>query len=417
MTKHVAVIGAGVVGLCTALYCTERGWRVTAVERNGEQRDACSYGNTGQIVPSHFVPLAAPGAVAQGIKWMRDPGSPFYIRPRLSADLLRWGLAFWRASSPGHVRRAAPLLRELHVASRACYHDLAAKGHDFGLADRGVLMLCRTHDALEEEAKTAEHARALGLEARVLDRDATAALDPDVRMDVMGSVYFPGDSTVVPGRLMDVLQHELTRRGARFAWRTEITGFERRAGRIDAAHTAGADAISADEFVIATGAWSAQLGALLGLDIPLQAGKGYSLTLAAPRKLPQRAAILTEARVAVSPMGNTLRVGGTLELSGMDQSIDPLRVQRIVDAFVQYYPDFSADDFDGVAAWRGLRPCSPDGLPYVGRTRSASNLLVGTGHAMMGVSLAPITGKVLAQTIAGEPTDVDFALLSPDRYH
>lgn len=417
MTRHVAVIGAGIVGLCTALYCTDRGWRVTIVERNDEQRDACSYGNTGQIVPSHFVPLAAPGAVAQGLKWMMDPGAPFHIQPRLSADLLRWGMNFWRASNAEHVRRAAPLLRDLHLASRACYHELAAKGHDFGLVDRGTLMLCRTRHALEEETKMAEHARALGLEARVLDRDATAALDPDVRMDVLGSVYFPGESTVVPGRVMDVLQQELARRGAQFAWRTEVKGFARRGTRLDAVRTASGDVIAADEFVLAAGSWSPQVAAALGLDLPLQAGKGYSLTLSAPRKLPKRAAILIEARVAVSPMGDALRVGGTLELGGLDETINPIRVQRIIEAFVRYYPDFGPDDFRSIAPWRGLRPCSPDGLPYIGRTGGATNLLVGTGHAMMGVSLGPITGKLLAQAIAGERPDIDVTLLSPDRYH
>ena len=155
----------------------------------------------------------------------------------------------------------------------------------------------------------------------------------------------------------------------------------------------------------------------MGLKLPLQAGKGYSLTLQTPRKLPGPAAILAEARVAVSPLGDALRVGGTMELAGLDESIDPLRVQSIVDAFVRYYPDFSPDDFRGIAPWRGLRPCSPDGLPYVGRTSRAANFLVATGHAMMGVSLAPITGKLLAQLIAGEQPRIDLSLVSPDRYH
>jgi len=149
----------------------------------------------------------------------------------------------------------------------------------------------------------------------------------------------------------------------------------------------------------------------------LQAGKGYSLTLSSPRKLPRSAALLAEARVAVSPMGDALRVGGTMELSGLDESIDPIRVRSIIDAFVRYYPDFSRDDFQGIAPWGGLRPCSPDGLPYIGRTSRAANLLVGTGHAMMGVSLAPITGRLLAQLIAGERPRIDLAPLSPDRYH
>ncbi len=417
MSKHVTIIGAGIVGLCTALYCSERGWRVTIVDSNGEQRDGCSYGNAGMIVPSHFIPLAAPGAVVQGLKWMLNPASPFYIRPRLSFELLEWGVKFWRASSAAHVARAAPLLRDLNLASRACYHELAGAGMDLGIVDRGTLILCRTRHGLDEESKTAEHARALGLEAHVLGADETAAVDPGARMDVVGSVHYPVDSNLVPGRAMAALQRELTQRGARFAWHTEVTGFRIDRAALQTARLANGKEIAADEFVLAAGSWSAKLGAAAGLNVPLQAGKGYSLTLSSPRKLPRTAAILTEARVAVSPMGDALRVGGTMELSGLDESINPARVRSIIDAFVRYYPDFSHDDFDGVAPWRGLRPCSPDGLPYIGRTSRVSNLLVGTGHAMMGVSLAPITGKVLAQLIAGEPPQIDLSLLSPDRYH
>ena len=417
MSKHVAIIGAGIVGLCTALYCSERGWRVTVVDSNGEQRDGCSYGNAGMIVPSHFIPLAAPGAVVQGLKWMFNPASPFYVRPRLSFDLLGWGVKFWRASSAAHVARAAPLLRDLNLASRACYHELAGAGMDLGIVDRGTLILCRTRHGLDEESKTAEHARTLGLEARVLGADETAAVDPDARMDVVGSVHYPTDSNLAPGRAMAALQRELTQRGARFAWHSEVTGFRSDRQALQAARLANGKEIAADAFVLAAGSWSAKLGAAAGINVPLQAGKGYSLTLSSPRKLPRTAAILTEARVAVSPMGDALRVGGTMELSGLDESINPVRVRSIIDAFVRYYPDFSHDDFDGIAPWRGLRPCSPDGLPYIGRTSRVSNLLVGTGHAMMGVSLAPITGKLLAQLIAGEPPQIDLSLLSPDRYH
>lgn len=417
VSKHVTIIGAGIVGLCTALYCSERGWRVTIVDRSGAQRDGCSYGNTGLIVPSHFIPLAAPGAVAQGLKWMLNPASPFYVRPRLSLELLAWGVKFWRASSAAHVARAAPLLLDLSLASNECYHELAGAGIDLGLVDRGTLILCQTRRRIDEESKTAEYARALGLEARVLSSDETAAVDPGVRMDVVGSVHYPTDSNVVPSRAMAALQHELAQRGARLAWHSEVIGFRFDSKALQAIRLGSGEEIAADVFVLAAGSWSAKLGAAAGINVPLQAGKGYSLTLSSPRKLPKPAALLAEARVAVSQMGDALRVGGTMELSGLDGSIDPIRVRSIIDAFVRYYPDFSRDDFQGTAPWAGLRPCSPDGLPYIGRTSRASNLLVGTGHAMMGVSLGPITGMLLAQLIADERPRIDLSLLSPDRYH
>jgi len=251
----------------------------------------------------------------------------------------------------------------------------------------------------------------------VLNADETAAADPGVRMDVVGAVHYPIDCNLVPGRAMATLQRELMQRDAVFAWQSEVTGFRFDGKALQAIRLNSGEEVSADEFVLAAGSWSARLGTAAGINVPLQAGKGYSLTLSSPRKLPGPAALLTEARVAVSPMGDALRVGGTMELSGLDESIDPIRVRSVIDAFVRYYPDFSRDDFKGITPWRGLRPCSPDGLPYIGRTRRASNLLVGTGHAMMGVSLAPITGKLLAQLIAGDRPQIDLSLLSPDRYH
>jgi D-amino-acid dehydrogenase len=417
VSRSVVIVGAGVIGLCTALYCIERGWQVTVVERNGEARDGCSFGNAGMLVPSHFVPLAAPGAVAQALKWMLRPRAPFRIKPRASWDLVEWCFDFFKAATPEHVRRAAPVLRDLHLASRACYEALAREHDAFGLSPTGTLMLCRTEHALAEEADVARLARDLGVEAEVLDAAATAALDPGVRMDVVGSVHFPQDANVVPQRLVRDLQQRVADGGGRLLWNTAVAGFRVDGRRVRGLITDSGEGVEADEFVIAAGAWSQQLARMLGLRLPLQAGKGYSVTLQRPRVQPRHCAILVEARVAVSPMGDALRVGGTMEMAGLDQSVNPIRVQSIVEAMPGYYPDFAPADFDGVAPWNGLRPCSPDGLPYLGRTRAAANLLVAAGHAMMGVSLAPITGKLAAQILAGERPEIDVALLSPDRYN
>src|SRR5689334_22715492 len=194
MSKRILVIGGGVIGLSTAYYCARKGHRVTVIDRNPEQRDGCSFGNAGMIVPSHFIPLAAPGMVALGIKWMWNPESPFYIKPRLNWDLLSWGIKFWKAATPEHVKRSAPLIRDMSLASRTCFEEFAAlPDNDFGLVKKGLLMLCKTEHGLEEEAKTAKMAVELGIPAEVLDAKKTAALDPDVRMDIAGSVYFPKD--------------------------------------------------------------------------------------------------------------------------------------------------------------------------------------------------------------------------------
>ena len=174
MSKRVLIIGAGVVGLSTAYYCARSGFAVTVVERLAARRDGTSLGNAGMIVPSHFIPLAAPGMVALGLKWMWNPASPFYIKPRFDPELFGWGLKFWRAANPEHVRRSAPLLRDLSFASRACFEEFAAVPEmNFGLVQKGLLMLCRTEPALHEEAKTAQQARALGIPAEVLDATQT----------------------------------------------------------------------------------------------------------------------------------------------------------------------------------------------------------------------------------------------------
>ncbi len=413
---HLCVVGAGIIGLASAYYCVRRGHSVTIIERQSAERDGCSFGNAGMIVPSHFVPLAAPGMVALGLKWMWNPESPFYIKPRFDFELFSWGIKFWRAATPAHVQRSAPLLRDLSLASRAAFEELAAlPGKEFGLVKKGLLMLCQTAHTLDEEAKTAEQARALGIPAEILSAQQAAELDPGIKMNIHGAVYFPKDCHLSPDHLMANLQQELVKNGAQFLWNTEVTGWRREGGKVRSVQTSAGEVV-ADQFVLCGGSWSSTLGRDLGLNIPLQAGKGYSLTLNQPRQLPELCAIFTEARVAVTPMGGRLRFGGTMEIAGLNEAINPIRIRGIVKAVPKYYPEFQEADFAEIKAWRGLRPCSPDGLPYLGRTSKFSNLILATGHAMMGLSLGPITGQLVADLVTGEPPKIDLTLLSPDRY-
>ena len=428
MSKRVIVIGGGVIGLCAAYYCARRGFGVTVVERKPAGRDGCSFGNAGMIVPSHFIPLAAPGMVALGLKWMWNPASPFYIKPRFDAELFDWGHKFWRAANAEHVRRAAPLLRDLSFASRTAFEEFAAlPDTDFGLVKKGLLMLCKSEHALQEEGKMAEQARALGIPADVLDPKQTAALDPGARLDIAGSIHFPMDCHLTTDRFMAALQAQLEHLGVKFIWEREVRGFDaggdaRMPGRsadsgfVRAIRTSTGDEIEADEFVLCGGSWSAGPARQLGLRLPIQAGKGYSLTLPKPRQLPQICSICTEARVAVTPMGGALRVGGTMEIAGLNEDINPVRVRGIIDSFCRYFPEFRAEDFDGIQPWRGLRPCSPDGLPYIGRTAKFTNVSVAAGHGMMGLSLGPVTGRLIAEILSGEKPAWDISMLSPDRY-
>jgi len=415
---RVVVIGAGVVGLASGHALAARGYRVTVIDRNPERRDGCSFGNAGMIVPSHFVPLAAPGMVWLGLKWMFDPESPFWIRPRFDRALLEWGWRFWRAANRRQVARAEPLLRDLNLASRRCYEELAdATGGigDFGLVTRGLLMLCRSQRGLEEEARFAKRANELGVPAEVLDARETAAADPGITMAVAGSVRFPLDAHLAPERLLAALTAACRRLGVVFRWGTEVTGVRSSGRRIVALESAAA-CDEADHVVLAGGAWSPALVKSLGLRLPMQAGKGYSLTLEQPPQLPTMCSICTEARLAVTPMDGRLRIGGTMEIAGLDERVDPRRVRGIIRSALAYFPTLKEADFTGVEPWKGLRPCSPDGLPYLGRTARSDNLVIATGHAMMGLSLAPITGRLVGQLVAGEQPEHDLTLLSPDRF-
>jgi len=416
MSKDVLIIGAGAIGLSCALHCARKGHRVTVIERNGVQRDGCSFGNAGMIVPSHFVPLAAPGMVALGLRWMWNPESPFYIKPRFNGELFDWAIKFWRAANAEHVRRSAPLLRDLSFASRALFEELATQTqNEIGLVEHGLLMLCKTQHALDDEAKFATQANALGVPAEILDTQQIARLDPGVTMDVAGAVYFPKDAHFTPDRYLTVLQILAEKLGTVFKWNTEVTNLETRDGKISAVETLHGEMV-ANEIILCGGSWSPLLARELRLRIPIQAGKGYSLTLAKPRQLPQICALLVEARIAMTPMAGAIRFAGTMEIAGRNDVVNPVRVRGIIAAATRYYPWLMPSDFEGVVPWFGLRPVSPDGMPYVGRTAKFANLSIAAGHAMMGMTLGPITGRLVADILAGENPPFDMAQLSPDRF-
>ncbi len=416
MARSVAIIGGGIAGLSSAYYAARRGLRVTVLDREEPEAPRCSFGNAGMLVPSHFTPLAAPGMLARGLRQLWSPRSAFSVRPRPSLDLLRWAWLFWRACDARRVERAAPLLRDLALRSRALFDEWARDwGGDFGLTHAGLLMLCRTRRGLDEEARLAEQARALGLPAEVLDAQKTAEREPGAALDVAGAVHYPLDSHLDPGRLLAALRAQAERAGAVLEWRREVSSLRVERGHVRAART-GAGDVEADEFVVCAGAWSSGLLRGLGLRLPLQAGKGYSLTLPeAPVRL-RACAILSEAHVALTPLGSALRVGGTLELGGLDRRENRARVRGILDALGGYLPALTPEIFRDVPVWSGLRPCSPDGLPYLGRFARLANLSAVTGHAMLGVSLGPVSGLLLAELLCGDTPSIDISALRPDRH-
>lgn len=416
MSKRVVIIGGGIIGLSSALYAARRGYEVTVVDRREADYLGTSFGNAGFVSPSHFTPLAAPGTLKTAFKWMLSPESPFYVKPRLDLDLFDWGWKFMRASTADQVAKSAPLLGKLLLESHREFEQLAAAwNNDFEFVQRGILMVCRTEAALGHEAELAARGREVGIPGQLLDPKALAELEPGVTLSVAGAVLYPQDSHLSPSLFMKSIRDRLPGEGVDLRWETEVKGWRIKDGAIQAVKTNRGD-IDGDEFVIAGGSWSPAVVRGLRIHLPLQAGKGYSLTIPHPSQKPSRPMILMEARVAVSPLGEALRIGGTMEIAGLQERVNPARIRGILKSLPKYFPKFAMSDFDGVEPWYGFRPVSPDGMPYIGRFAKYRNLSAATGHAMIGVSLAPITGKLIADVLDGETPSVPLAQLSPDRY-
>ncbi len=412
---HVGIIGGGIIGLCSSYYLRKEGHEVTVIDQT-KLKDGCSFGNAGMIVPSHIIPLAAPGMISKGIRWMFDSTSPFYVRPRLSGDLLKWGYYFYKHATQAHVNRSIPALKELSLFSKALYKQMAAElPFDFGYQERGLLMLYQTKETAREEAETATIANKHGIEAHVLGANEVQQLEPEVKLNVLGGVYFPGDAHLVPQLLINGLMDSLQKQGVTILGNTSVIDFEINQGQVHKVIT-NSGAFSFDEVVVATGSWSGALTRKLHLDLPMQAGKGYSFTLPDVARNVRVPSIFLEARVAVTPMGRQLRFGGTMEIAGVNHDINMNRVKGIVNAIPRYYPEMKVDMPAKEDVWHGLRPCSPDGLPYIGRSTQLKNLILATGHAMMGLSLAPATGKLVAELLGHQHSSVPLGMFDPERF-
>lgn len=407
------VIGGGVIGVASAYYLARDGWDVTLLER-GEVCAGCSYGNAGLVVPSHVVPLAAPGVWWQGLRWMLDPESPFYIRPRASLELARWLWRFRAACTPARMRRAMPVLRRLSVESLALYRELAeGAGFDFGFRQSGSMTVFFTPEGLAHGRAEARLLAEGGVAVELLDGLAARAAEPALAPTVVGALLCPEDALLVPDRFVKGLARLAASLGVRVATGTEVIGFRTAGGRIATVETTRGPQ-TADVVVLAAGAWSPALGRMLGLRVPIQPAKGYSLTYRRPGRGPAMPLLPAEGRFSVTPMGEFLRFGGTLELAGMDLTVDRRRVEALRRRALGCLD--GAGDLELLEIWRGLRPCTPDGLPLLGRSTRFDNLIVAAGHAMIGMSLGPVTGKWVAQLAGGATPPADLRALDPERF-
>lgn len=412
----IIIIGGGIMGLSAAYFLQQDGHDVTILEK-GDLTDNCSFGNAGMIVPSHFIPLASPGMVQQGIRWMFNSKSPFYVRPSLNPALFSWGMKFLKTANAAHVERSAKPLLEISLLSKSLYEGLAKEpGFDFGLVEKGILMFYKTEKAAEEEAHLAEKGRELGLDMAVLNAAECRTLQPELKLDVMGAVHYRCDAHLYPNHLIAAMIKHLEAKGVRIVRNHEVTRIETSNQKITRVWTNNEE-WTADDFIIAGGSWSPSIARLVDLNVPIMPGKGYSFMIKEPQQRMQIPALLCEARVAITPMNGSLRYGGTMELDKINSRINMNRVKGIVESVPKYFPDLHPALPAEKEVWFGFRPSSPDGLPYIGRSEKYDNLIIATGHGMMGLSLGLATGLLVSQIAKETTTQIDITAFSPDRFN
>lgn len=382
----MVVVGGGAIGVTAAYELARRGLRTMLLER-GELGGGCSFGNAGLVCPSHSAPLATPAALAEGLRALPRGDSAFSIRPR--ASTLGWLARFVASCRSERAERATAAIRSLSLASLALHAELAPLGTSF--ERRGILSVYETEARFAAGTRESERS---ALPSRVLSPAEARTVEPGLAGQIAGGILFADEGHVDPRRYVDAVAEAAAKAGADIQTGVEV-------------HSLGE--LRAKTVVLAAGAWTATL--LRGL--PLTGGKGYHVDFAPVPGDPRIPLLLQEARSAVTPLGDVLRVAGTLEIAGLDLSVASRRVESIRRAAARV---LGHDRREVVDIWAGLRPCTPDGLPVIGRPAAHPGVIVATAHAMKGVSLAPVTGRLVAELAAGEPPSHDLRPFSPDRF-
>ncbi len=411
--SDVLIVGGGVIGMATAHELSRRGAAVTLVER-GEPGCGCSYGNAGWITPALSLPLPMPGMLFKTLGWMLDPESPLHIEIRPSWHLARWLLRFLRSMNHAHMVRSVDALTRLTRYGLDVYARLEQEtGHATGYRQSGLLVVTESDAGLDAAQRVLELAGRNGIPGRHVDEAEVLSLEPALASRMRGGVLFPEEAHAEPLELVRALTAGAEKHGARILTGHEVFAFRTSRGRITAVETTRG-VLTAERFVLATGSWSAPLGRRLGLEIPVLGGKGYALVVPALDPMPRRPLMLLEKKIAVTPRSGSLRLAGTLELVDGDESITARRVAAILNgarrflALPETPPTFEL--------WRGLRPCTPDGVPIIGLAPRYGNLLIATGHQMLGVQSAPGTARLAADLLLGEPPAFDPAPFRADRF-
>lgn len=412
-TCDVLVIGGGVIGLACAWYLLQAGHSVVVLER-ARAGDGASHGNCGTITPSHAPPLPEPGVIAKGLKWMLRPDAPLYLRPRFDPALWHWLLKFAAHSNARDHARATAIRAGLLNASRPALEALIeAAGIECGYERSGLLYVFRDPAEFAARERLPEQLQAIGIAAESWDRARTEREEPALRPGVAGGIWFPGDASLRPDRLVSGLAAAVRRAGGEIVEQAPVEGFEQEAGRVVGVRS-GARCWRAPEIVLAAGAWSPRLARMLGVRLPIQPGKGYSMTFPRPARAPSRALVLKEPSVCVTTWADGFRLGSTMEFSGYDVRLTPVRLAALRRAAAEYLHE--PGEGAPLESWQGWRPMTWDDLPVIGRARGADNVVVATGHGMLGVSMAAVTGLLVRDLVLGRPPQLDLAPLSPIRF-
>ena len=411
--KEVIIVGGGIIGLATAYYLNLEGHDVSVIDQD-KIKSGASHINSGYLTPSHIIPLAAPGMISKGFRWMFNNSSPFFIKPRFDLDLINWGMKFIKSCTSEHVQKSMKSILDINLLSKKLFIEMQQSNtFDFHLESKGLLMAYKTSLAEREEAKAASWAKDLGIIVKQLSKEEILKIQPKAPMEVAGAFMYESDAHTTPELFMNNLKNHLMSRGVKFFLDTVVSSFQKKEKKIETLNT-NKGIFKADEFVIATGAWTEGVLKELGIKLSIQAGKGYSFDVQDVTGL-SIPAILSEAKVAVTPMSGYTRFGGTMEISGINSKINSRRVLSIVNAAKEYYPGIEIQKTSVDKARSGLRPLSTDGLPFIGRHSSFKNLVLASGHAMMGWSLGPATGKLVTELISGYDPSLDLKPYSPER--
>lgn len=409
----VLILGGGVVGLACAHYLLQAGRSVRVIER-GRIGAATSHGNCGTITPSHSPPLAAPGMVFKGLKYMFTPDAPLYIKPRLDVELAGWLLRFARRCNHRDWHRTALAKSALLHASRRLLEDLVREQRlDCEFAASGAHLVYRDAKTFANDCAQLPELAQFGIESKVLSATDLAADEPSLKPGAIGAIHYPGDAHLRPDRYCEELARLVTAAGGTIEEETLVTGITRQIGRVTAVETSKGKREGRD-VLLALGPWSPMLSKQLGIRLPIQPGKGYSITYSRPTIAPRRPLVLKERSVCVTTWADGFRLGSTMEFSGYDDSLNRTRLDALERASREYLREPVGPK--KIEEWFGWRPMTHDDMPILGRAPDHDNLWLATGHGMLGVTLSAVTGHLLADLICGREPIVDPAPSSLNRF-